>query len=149
MSTANFKPMKYNMPLVCNFGYYDDDGNIDQFLIDDQYCYAKGIMKEFADDLVYHDISIESGYYLGFQFYVSEKYESLFDLDKQSEYCIDNEDAHYYFGNCRSKVLRAADSEKRKIRRWLESLRDSGFDVLVVVDVFSNGEVVYDKKMNV
>ena len=147
MSTANFYPMKYNMPLVCGGGdCYDENGNFDQFLADDEYWFANRLMKNFASDLVYHNISIKSGYYCGFQFYVSEKHEDLFDLDKASEYCIDNEDAHYYYDKCRSKVLRSADSEKRKIRRWLESLKKEGFHILVVKAVFSNGEVWYDEK---
>lgn len=56
-------------------------------------------------------------YYYGFQFWIEEKFSNYFDLDKSSEYCIDNDDAHYYFDMFRSQALRASDAEKRKIAK--------------------------------
>ena len=111
----------------------------------DEFERAKKLAKEFSNELNFHDIRIEGGYYRGFQFFVEEKYSGYFDLDKSSEYCISNDDAHYYFDMCRSKAIRAADAEKRRITRWLISLQDKGFDILVCTARFSNGEACYSK----
>ena len=76
-----------------------------------------------------------------------EKYSNEFDLDKSSKYCIDNDDAKYYFDVYRSVALREADREKRKIAKWLESLAKNGdFEILVCVGRFSNGEAVYSRR---
>lgn len=139
MSTPNFRDMEYNMPMVC--GALSDD---------ETECYiefetAEQLAEEFSNSLTFHDVTIESGHYYGFQFWVEEKYSNYFDLDKSSEYCIDNDDAHYYFDMFRSQALRAADAEKRKIAKWLEKLQEYGFEILVCTAKFSNGEAIYSR----
>ena len=160
MATANFKPMEYNMPLVCgNLTSYDEMAEAyeketgeeyDEFLFEfdqaDEWERANSLAEDFTDDLTFHDVTIESGYYGGFQFYVEERYGDIFDLDKDSRYCITNEDAHEYFDMCRSKAIRAADAEKRKIAKWLEKLTEEGFKVMVVTARFSNGETWYAER---
>lgn len=162
MSTANFRSMEYGMPMVCGGmfdydemakGYKEETGeeyseDLFEWELQDEYKRAERLAQLFTENLMFHDVTIESGYYQGFQFYVEEKYSNYFDLDKKSEYCIDNEDAHYYFDMCRSKAIRAADTEKRKIARWLESLVNEDFDILVCVARFSNGEAAYAIRNN-
>lgn len=160
MATANFRPMEYNMPLVCgNLTDYDEMAEAyeketgeeyNEFLFEfdqaDEWERAKSLAEDFTYDLTFHDVTIESGYYGGFQFYVEERYSNIFDLDKDSRYCITNEDAHEYFDMCRSKAIRAADAEKRKIAKWLEKLTEHGFKVLIVTARFSNGETHYAER---
>lgn len=140
MSTANFAPMEYGMPLVC--GNPTDD----EWEAMDEYERAEKLAEDFTDGLTFHDVTIKCGYYEGFQFYVEERYSGYFDLDKDSRHCIDNEEAHDYFDMCRSRALRAADAEKRKIARWLEKLTEYGFDIYVITVRFSNGETWYKRK---
>lgn len=158
MSTPNFEFMKYNMPLIiADMDYYDLKEQYEEefdeefteemfydemdFRADDMVCLAN----EFNKTLKYHTVEVKDGYYADMQFVVYEKYENDFDLSKDSPYCIDNEDAHSYFDMCRSKVLRQADAEKRRIYKWLKSLKDQGYTELVCDGVFSNGEAVYSR----
>lgn len=160
MSTANFEDMNYGMPLVCGgLASYDEmakayenetgeeySEGLFEWDLQDEFERAERIATEFSEQLQFHDITIKGGYYQGFQFWVGEKYSNYFDLDKSSKYCIDNEDAHYYFDMFRSQALRAADAEKRKIAKWLEKLQDRGFVILVCTARFSNGEAIYSKR---
>ena len=106
---------------------------------------AREMAENFTAGLKFHTVTVLPGYYEGFQFWVEEKHSDYFDLDRESEYCIDNEYARYYFDTCRSKALRAAEAEKRRIIRWLVALDGKGFDILVCKGVFSNGIAVYAK----
>ena len=142
MSCQNFQRMNYDMPMVC--GCIDCD---DEFEIEDEYFLAKHLANSMSQSLKYHNVTVVSGYYYGFQFYVDEKYSSQFDLSKESEYCIDNDDAHYYFDMCRSEVIRKADAEKNRIRKWLERIAvEYGYEILVCVGIFSNGEAIYETR---
>lgn len=156
MSTPNFEFMKYDMPLIiADTDYYqmkeDYEKEFNEEYTEDMFCddcsFIADNMLYLANDfnktLNYHTVSIQDGYYSGIQFIVYENHESEFDLSKDSKYAITNEDAQYYYGECRSKVLRKADSEKRKIYKWLKSLKNEGFLELSCDGVFSNGEAVY------
>ena len=158
MATRNFRPMEYGMPLVC--------GNLDFDTLKEEYEreygeeYTEGMFnwdcedfinearemaENFTAELRFHTVTVLPGYYEGFQFFIEEKYADHFDLDRESEDCIDNEYARYYFDMCRSKALRAAEAEKRRIIRWLVALDGKGFDILVCKGVFGNGAAVYAK----
>lgn len=143
MGTCNFYRMNYNMPLIVMDDLTDDEGNYDEFATQDEYDYAVEKAREFSETLTFYDVTIRCGYYAGFQFYVEGKYEREFDLEVESPYCIDNDDAHYYFDMCRSAALRKAESERRKIRKWLMNLRDEGYIGLNFHGCMSNGEGVY------
>ena len=156
MSTCNFKRMNYNMPMICGYldfeecktSYEEETGEEYSELMfydeqEEQIREAQEMAESFSAGLKYHNITIKSGYYDGFQFWVEEKTADLFDLDRNSDYCIDNDDAYYYYDLCRSKVLREADAEKRKISKWLLSLDGNGYEAIVCLGVFSNGEAVY------
>lgn len=142
MARPNFEPMRFGMPLVC--GGLECEGWWD---FEDMCVEAEHLTEEFNEGLTYHRVNVSGGYYSGFQFVVEEIHGRQFDLSKDSKYCIDNEDAWYHFGKCRSRVLREADAEKRKIRKWLEKVAvDYGYDILVCVGVFSNGEALYERR---
>lgn len=159
MSTPNFGDMEYNMPLVCGGlksfdemakAYEEETGDeyseeLYEWDLQDEFERAERIATEFSKQLQFHDVTIEGGYYYGFQFWVEEKFSKYFDLDKSSECCIDNDDAHYYFDMFRSQALRAADAEKRKIAKWLKKLQENGFEILVCTAKFSNGEAIYSR----
>lgn len=161
MGTRNFRPMEYGMPLVC--GSLDFDALKDAYERETGEEYTEGMYywdqedfineaiamaERFTENLKFHSVTVVAGYYDGFQFWVEENHKDDFSLERESEYCIDNEDARYYFDMCRSKVLRAAEAEKRKIEKWLENLDGNGFEILVCVGVYSNGYAIYDNRNN-
>ena len=155
MSAPNFVSMNYDMPMICGKTYgqmqkdlteeYGREATEDElyWYENDMFSDAEDMAEEMNSSLEFHKITVVGGRYASFQFCVDETYSDKFDLDKDSEYCIDNEDAHYYFDMCRSKVLRAADAEKRKIRKWLNGLIKFGFNHVVCTEIFSNGEAEY------
>ena len=157
MSTPNFEFMKYGMPLIiAETPCYDDmkeqyEEDTGEEYDEDIYCMdcqfiaedMQNLADEINDTLEYFTVEVQDGYYSDLQFIVNQVYENMFDLDKDSKYCIDNEDAHYYFGECRSKVLRKADAEKRRIYKWLKSMKNLGYIELNCDGVFSNGEAIY------
>ncbi len=155
MSAANFQRMEYNMPMICGRAheqiaeeYLKEFGEeISNFEIEmqeqDDFEYATELAEEFTSSLTFHKVTVVGGYYTSFQFYVEEAYSNYFDLDKESEYCIDNENAHYYFDMCRSKALKAADMEKRKIEKWLYGLTKRGYNEVVCTARFGSGEENY------
>jgi len=138
MSAPNFRPMEYDMPLIV--GGMEDLPEYDLY---EEFYDAERLADDMTEDLKYHEITVIGGYYQGFQFYVMEKYADQFDLCYDSPYCIDNDDSHYYFDKCRSAAIRAAEAEKRKIRRWLNGLRDRGYDCLICTGRFCSGEASY------
>lgn len=158
MSTPNFEFMKYGMPLiVADMDYYDqkeqyeqeygDDEEYNEDMFYDDMTLKAEEMEALADEinktLEYFRVEVKDGYYCDLQFVV-RTYEDL-DFDRESPYCIDNEDAHYYFDECRSKVLRKTDAEQCKVYKWLKSLKKQGYTELGCDGVFSNGEAIYSR----
>jgi ribosomal protein L40E len=88
--------------------------------------------------LMFHKVTVESGYYCGIQFYVEELYEDAEDFT--------NEDSNHEFGLCRSAMLRKLKSERNRISRELrKAAADLCLDELIVVGRFSNGECLYSR----
>ncbi len=155
MGCANFRTMEFNMPMICGRTYAQMEEEykreFDEEFDDELYNIYQGeafddaaeLAEEFTKGLMFHVVSVISGHCGGFQFYVEERYGNLFGLDKLSRYCIDNDDAHYYFDMFRSQALRKADAEKNKIRKWLMNLEERGYNVVVCTGRFSNGEATY------
>ena len=98
-------------------------------------------MERANADFTFHKITLESGYFSGVQFFVEENfngYDSLEDMD--------NEDAQYYYGMCRSKMLRKYNSEIRKVQRAMaEIAKGYGFMEFICTARFSNGEAWYER----
>ena len=115
--------------------------------VDDMFCSMEWDeitteMDEFNRDLLFHKLSLKSGYYYGVQFIV----EAEHDL---TDYDYDNDDCHYYFDCCRSVAYRKYAAEVRKINRWMAKLANRyGFDELVCTGRFANGEALFSKASN-
>ena len=92
-------------------------------------------------ELDFHKVTVESGYYVGVQFYVEEDFKGFDSLED-----MENEDSQYYYGMCRSKMLRKFKTECNKIRRELHKAREElGLMQLGCIGIFSNGEAIYEK----
>ena len=97
--------------------------------------------------LLFHEISIESGYYEGLQLYVSLTHaaDNAGFTDNGPEYA-DNESTRYYLDLCRSAAIRKYEAEQRKVNRILAKIgRAYGMDKLAIYARFSNGETWYTK----
>lgn len=161
MSTANFKTME-NFPLyvtdapevpvcpLCGAQFEDENSHececcdytgepemtTDPFFYDDLFYGLKEPLEELNDSLLFYRVSLESGYYCGVQFYVEEKT----DLPQE----LDNEDCRYNWDLCRSVAIRKEERERRRIIRKLDALALTyGFQKIVCVGIFSNGEAIY------
>lgn len=101
-------------------------------------------LRKLSEDLEFFTVRLESGYYVGVQFDVSFK-KTYYgnELDPEE---LDNDDAHYYFDCCRSVMLRKYERERRKLAKKLKELAEyHGFEEIVCVGRFSNGEAVYER----
>lgn len=139
MSTPNFHMMK-NFDLFVKA--YEPEEEYDEFeaefFYDDifqGYDGFKDVMEELNDNLTFHKIEFESGYYSGVQLYVEEK---------ENPHELDNEDCRYYYDMCRSQAVRKYDAEIRKINKWMNKTAvEYGWRKLHCLGVFSNGEAIY------
>ena len=114
---------------------YDEDG-------DRMECEAvESEMARANADFTFHEITLESGYFTGVQFFVEEKFNGYDKLDD-----MDNEEAKYYYGMCRSKMLRAYNAEVRKVQKAMAKIAEGyGFKELIKIAQFSNGEAIYER----
>lgn len=103
--------------------------------------------QEENDHLKFFKISVKSGYYDGLQLFVdlTQAADNAGFTERGPEY-LDNESAHDYFDMCRSKCIRAYESEKRKVNKALAIIGGAyGLDKLGIFARFSNGETWYTK----
>jgi hypothetical protein len=104
-------------------------------------------LEEINTGLLFHEISIESGYYEGLQLYVSLTHaaDHAGFTENGPEYA-DNESTRYYLDLCRSAAIRKYEAEQRKVNRILAKIgRAYGMDKLAIYARFSNGETWYTK----
>ena len=104
-------------------------------------------LEEINRGLLFHEITIKSGYYVGLQLYVSLTHaaDNAGFTDAGPEY-LDNDSARYYLDLCRSAAIRKYEAEQRKVNRILEKIgRAYGMDKLAIYARFSNGETWYTK----
>lgn len=104
--------------------------------------YLVGEMEKVAERLnaaqPFYNVTVESGYYCGVQFYVSENYWKIEQMD--------NQESQEEFGMCRSKMLRKYRTAGNLIRRELRKAKqDLGLWELGIFAQFSNGETMYTK----
>ena len=100
---------------------------------------VKSCMDEINKELAFFEVGLQSGYYVGVQFDVSFK-KTYYGNE------LDPEEAHYYFDCCRSVMLRKYERERRKLAKKLKALADDfGFEEIVCIGHFSNGEAVYER----
>ena len=113
-------------------------------------CFYEDILRELEEinaGLLFHEITIESGYYEGLQLYVSLTHaaDNAGFTENGPEYA-DNESTRYYLDRCRSAAIRKYEAEQRKVNRILEKIgRAYGMDKLAIYARFSNGETWYTK----
>ena len=104
-------------------------------------------LEEENTGLLFHEISIESGYYDGLQLYVTLTHaaDNAGFTDAGPGY-VDNESTRYYLDLCRSAAIRKYEAEQRKVNRILAKIgRAYGMDKLAIYARFSNGETWYTK----
>lgn len=131
MGTANFRTME-NFPL-----YVIEDSN-DEIMDYEIALEVKDVLDELNDSLIFHNLSIVSGYYCGAQLFVKSE-------DDPHE--LDNEDCHYFYDMCRSASIRKYDSEINKVKRLMRNVaKDFGFIEIGCIGVASNGEAFYRLK---
>lgn len=162
MSAANYKTME-NFPLLagefvvhekeclsCGAIQMDGDNDIceccggelrevsyiDNDSMQDTITSIQKRLTDLNSGLLFHKVSVESGYYYGLQLYVEE-------CHNPNEY--DNIDCRCYFDMYRSVAIRRYNSEVNKLCRVLRRLgAEFGFVELSCVDVFANGEAFYE-----
>lgn len=122
----------------------------DSVSFDDDAAWIEDDMRDFSDSLTFFGMRMESGYYTGTQAFVYAKLAGegggYWREDNSEDYDphgLDNADCRYYWDLPRSRAIRMYDSEVRKVQRFLEGLTGYGMRKLACVDVFSNGEAVY------
>ena len=87
--------------------------------------------------LLFFKVTVESGRYVGIQFYVEEK-------NNPNE--LDNDDCRYEWDLCRSKAIRKYDAEKRRLNKALrKAANELALTELVCTAIFSNGEAIYER----
>lgn len=96
------------------------------------------VAKRMNAEQPFYSVSVESGHYCGLQFYVSENYWKIEQMD--------NQESQEEFGMCRSKMLRKYRTAGNYIRRELnKAKKDLGLYELGIFAKFSNGETMYTK----
>lgn len=118
MSTSNFKPMNYELPLIVGGIGENEEENYWDWEV------AEDLVNSYNDNLEYYKVGIISGYYVGFQFYVDEN--------------------NWFYWDDEENNIKA-EEELKYITVWLENLKAEGFTELEVSERFSNGETWYKK----
>ena len=104
-------------------------------------------LEEINQNLLFHEITIQSGYYEGLQLYVSlnSTADYIGFTENGPEYA-DNESTRYYLDLCRSVAIRKYEAEQRKVNKILAKIGQAyGMDKLAIYARFSNGETWYTK----
>ena len=100
-------------------------------------------LNEFNEKLKHFKLTVEGGYYHGFQYNIEET--SSYD-DYESIQSIDDETADYYYGMTAKEIRAEFEQDLDEIREFLkESAKYPGLTEIYCVGVFSNGEAVYSK----
>ena len=139
MATANFEPMKYDMPLIVGGFYDEDDPDCEWRSYEEAKC-IKEDLADFNDTLKHFELGIESGYYDGYQFTVeqSDEYWDYEDLPTMTD-----DDADYYYGDTVENIRKEFEQDLKNIKEYLYNLKANGFKELIKVAQFSSGEAMY------
>lgn len=163
MSTPNFRTMK-DFPLwvvedeeVCKYslGTEDEYGNpYTEYSCDDINLawdifwgemgdvYIDSIQNEINklnDTLKWYKVELKSGYYNGVQIYVDTKWYDISNWD--------DEDCDVEFDLNKADTIKMIDCEKNNINEWFKEIpKQYGFEELICLGVFSNGEAIYKYK---
>ena len=122
----------------CGHDLTDVKAVYDDIAMDDTCREMEAVAKRLTEGQDFFEVTVESGYYSGIQFYV---YEKFYDVENWT-----NEDAQDEFGICRSECLRRYKVAENFVRKGLEKARtEMGLDKLAITARFSNGETWYSK----
>lgn len=102
-------------------------------------------LEDLNSRLIFHRVSLRSGYYAGVQLWPEENDDAqaagFYEGDTSD---VDNDNAHYYFDMCRSLAIRKYQAEQRRLTKELAAIAKAwSFDQLSIVARFSNGETWY------
>ena len=137
MVTGNFVTME-NFPLYVSNEAQNEADDFEQIELCDM---IQEELDDFNTDLLFFKVSLKSGYYVGVQFYVEDKYDFGKYMDSW-----DNYDCRYHFDMCRSVTIRKYASEINKVNKFLRNIaKKYEFQKLEVLARFSNGEVIYGR----
>ena len=139
MATANFRTMKYDMPLIVGGFYDENDPDCEWQSYEEVKCIKKDL-SDFNDTLKHFEVGIEDGYYDGFQFTVeqTDEYWDYEDLPTMTD-----DDADYYYGDTVENIRKEFEQDLKNIKEYLYNLKANGFMELIKVEQFSNGEAMY------
>lgn len=135
--------------------FIDDENNIDSDLYNElaywEWEYIrdelKPTMDELNDNLIFHKISFESGYYEGMQIYINEPYaikyrrknDDLAECLNETWYDKYGDDSHN-----KNRIIKTYIDEVALIQNWLATdAVDYGFKCYHVYARFDNGETIY------
>lgn len=129
MSTCNFDN-RSGFNLWVSYTYDDDDFFWDDLQLNFDY------ILETLPDLIFHKISLKSGYYSGVQILVEQGEDPT---------TLDNYDCQYCFGMCKSQAVRLFEAEVKRVnKKILPKFETIGFFKINCLGVFSNGEAIYE-----
>ena len=125
---------------ACEYETDDVEANceteFDEFLYEDRLLhFFEPHIDSFNETLTFFKVVLRNGYYRGVQ--------TLVECENDPHE-LDNEDCRYYWDMCRSQAIRKHEAEQRRVVKYLKHLKDEGFDELICVGIFSNGEAVYE-----
>jgi len=124
--------------MECEFTTDNPDKDCELRFDDDGYCemvrYHEGHIESFNETLTFFKVVLRDGYYRGVQ--------TLVECENDPHE-LDNYWCRYYWDLCRSRAIRKHEAEERRVVKYLKHLKNEGFDELVCVGIFSNGEAIY------
>lgn len=158
MSTANFEPMNFDMPLIVggmgndfeerkkaweaeNDGEYTEDTYYSE--LDWEVEDLNEEVKEWNKELSFFSIEIKSGYYQGWQWQINWEDPYLDYEQIMSDEDFDEDDSDYFYGDTVKNVREQVEKEKKMCEDYLLSLKDRGYLNLYKYAQFSNGEAIY------
>lgn len=121
----------------CECEYHTDEPEgfeLDDFSYEFEIERVQDELEDFNDTLMFHKLTLKSGYYRGVQTYV----------ESNDPHYMENYETRYEWDLYRSQAIRKYDSEERKVNRYLHKLKYQGLKELELRCTFSNGEAIYD-----
>ena len=154
MSTTNFQPMNFNMPLIvndpddyekCKESYEEQfeeeyTPEMHQDYLEWDIDTRERYLERLNEELKHFKVEVISGYYSGYQYqvYQTDDYWDYYDLPSMTD-----DDAEYYYGMNKQEVMAEFNQDLVKIREYLMGEKENGMLEIKLQGVFSNGEGVY------
>ncbi len=132
MATANYRTMRnFDLFVFCPDEY-------DEFIYDDFQMDIEPDIEQLNEGLLFHKVSLKSGYYDGVQLYIDCEHE----LDLYNDY--DDDECFYYFDMNKEDSYEAFFREIEYLKKELLKIaKNHGMNHLRCAGIFSNGEAIY------